>query len=54
MAETHSSDLVLAVNKQTRETSWVKRNLVDNFPETWELSPKGRSIEAKKEGKVNG
>lgn len=45
------SDLVLAKNKQTQETAWVKRNLVDTFPNTWELSPKGRSIEAKKEAK---
>lgn len=51
MAESHSSDLVLAVNKKTRETAWIKRNLVTNFPDTWELSPKGRSIDSKKESK---
>ncbi|WP_237185490.1 hypothetical protein [Rothia nasimurium] len=51
MAEKNPSDLVLAKNKQTGETAWVKRNLVTNFPNTWELSPKGRSIDAKKESK---
>lgn len=51
MAENHPSDLVLAKNKLTLKTAWVKRNLVENFPESWELSPKGRSIEEKKESK---
>lgn len=45
------SDLVLAKNKHTGETAWVKRNLVTNFPNTWELSPKGRSLDAKKASK---
>lgn len=51
MAEKNPSDLVLAKNKQNQETAWVKRHLVTTFPDTWELSPKGRSLDSKKESK---
>lgn len=42
------ADLVLAKNKLTSETAWIGRNILETFPEQWELSPKGKSIEEPK------
>lgn len=41
--------LVLAKNKATGETRWLPPNILETFPDVWELSPKGKAIASKKE-----
>lgn len=43
------SDMVLAKNKITGETRWLTPNILETFPDVWELSPKGKAIASKKE-----